>query len=168
MFTEDNTTSFRGNSCCCICVHRMVPIVGTVLSTSPICNLYRIVVLPAASRPNMTTCTSPKQCDMWFSQVVGGLPPGSYPHFPIAKQFVEHLTKRVPHLTLAPSSQKVRSRSAAFSWVHLLTGGAAMRTVSTSTRSPTLLIQRHGCKGGPAASILRTQWDARAGVVESC
>jgi len=37
--------------------HDSIPIVGTVLSTSPICSLYKIVVLPAASRPNMTTCT---------------------------------------------------------------------------------------------------------------
>lgn len=40
------------------CALHQIPIVGTVLSTSPICNLYKIVVLPAASRPNMTTCTS--------------------------------------------------------------------------------------------------------------
>jgi len=37
--------------------HDSAPIVGTVLSTSPICSLYKIVVLPAASSPNMTTCT---------------------------------------------------------------------------------------------------------------
>lgn len=28
--------------------------VGTVLSTSPMCSLYKMVVLPAASRPSMT------------------------------------------------------------------------------------------------------------------
>lgn len=31
------------------------PNVGTVESTSPMCNLYRIVVFPAASNPNITT-----------------------------------------------------------------------------------------------------------------
>lgn len=31
------------------------PIVGTVVSTSPMCSLYRMVVLPAASSPSMTT-----------------------------------------------------------------------------------------------------------------
>ena len=30
--------------------------VGTVLRISPMCSLYKIVVLPAASSPNMTTC----------------------------------------------------------------------------------------------------------------
>ena len=30
---------------------------GTVLSTSPMCSLYKIVVLPAASKPNITTCS---------------------------------------------------------------------------------------------------------------
>ena len=32
------------------------PMVGTVLSTSPMCSLYKMVVLPAASRPSITTC----------------------------------------------------------------------------------------------------------------
>lgn len=32
-----------------------LPIVGTVDKTSPICSLYKIVVLPAASNPSMTT-----------------------------------------------------------------------------------------------------------------
>lgn len=36
----------------CMCV----PIVGTVLNTSPMCNLYKIVVFPAASSPSITTC----------------------------------------------------------------------------------------------------------------
>ena len=33
-----------------------LPMVGTVLKISPMCSLYKIVVLPAASSPNMTTC----------------------------------------------------------------------------------------------------------------
>ena len=32
-----------------------LPIVGTVDSTSPTCSRYRIVVLPAASSPSITT-----------------------------------------------------------------------------------------------------------------
>ena len=35
---------------------KALPMVGTVLRISPMCNLYKIVVLPAASSPNMTTC----------------------------------------------------------------------------------------------------------------
>lgn len=35
---------------CCWCAPEL-----TLLLTSPICNLYRIVVLPAASRPSITT-----------------------------------------------------------------------------------------------------------------
>lgn len=35
---------------------RNVPIVGTVDRTSPTCSRYRIVVLPAASSPSITTC----------------------------------------------------------------------------------------------------------------
>lgn len=31
------------------------PMVGTVVRTSPMCSLYRMVVLPAASNPSMTT-----------------------------------------------------------------------------------------------------------------
>ena len=34
---------------------RVVPSVGTVLSTSPMCSLYRMVVFPAASSPSITT-----------------------------------------------------------------------------------------------------------------
>ena len=30
--------------------------VGTVLKISPMCSLYKMVVLPAASNPSMTTC----------------------------------------------------------------------------------------------------------------
>ncbi len=35
------------------------PMVGTVLKISPMCSLYRMVVFPAASRPSITTCTTP-------------------------------------------------------------------------------------------------------------
>ena len=34
---------------------RVVPSVGTVLSTSPMCSLYKMVVFPAASSPSITT-----------------------------------------------------------------------------------------------------------------
>lgn len=46
-----------GRSACPGAFGGSAPMVGTVLSTSPMCSLYRIVVLPAASRPNMTTCS---------------------------------------------------------------------------------------------------------------
>jgi hypothetical protein len=37
---------------------QFLPNVGTVLSTSPMCSLYRIVVFPAASSPSITTLIS--------------------------------------------------------------------------------------------------------------
>lgn len=46
------------------------PMVGTVLKISPMCSLYRMVVFPAASRPSITTCTTPAA--LGSCQVRGG------------------------------------------------------------------------------------------------
>ena len=64
------------------------------------CNLYKIVVLPAASRPNMTTCSPEGSlCVDASSNFCGLLRPvsQSYPHLPVAEQLIEHFTKGVPH-----------------------------------------------------------------------
>ena len=45
--------------------------VGTVLSTSPMWSLYKMVVFPAASRPSMTTFTGEKKKKYWSGSECG-------------------------------------------------------------------------------------------------
>lgn len=91
-----------------------VPIVGTVLSTSPICSLYKIVVLPAASKPSITTYNAFEHFQnvrlSTFSQQTRGVlcqVSKSHPHLSIAEQFVEHLAEGVSHGSIGSRHSQV-------------------------------------------------------------
>ena len=137
------------------CALHQIPIVGTVLSTSPICNLYKIVVLPAASRPNMTTCTSTEGSQKMSRMLRQNncrmlRPPSrSYPHFPVAKQLIEHFTKRVPHCyafgTIQLLAKLIKGWLLSLQCLHgfitiVLSGAAAQRAVFESSSDGSVLL----------------------------
>lgn len=74
--------------------------VGTVLKISPMCSLYNMVVLPAASSPSMTTCRaheSPHTLSAVTYASSAQLRPVTHPHFLVAEHLVKHLPHSVSH-----------------------------------------------------------------------
>ena len=74
--------------------------VGTVLKISPMCNLYKMVVLPAASNPSMTTCQaheSPHTSLPGTYASLAKLRSVPHPHFLVAEHLIKHLPHSVSH-----------------------------------------------------------------------